>query len=142
MKKTGTMLTVILLSVVLTSCATTGSSRKVAENRQILKSAKTVSILTFECSDPVIANEVRNKIIEVLLADYSVMTGEGADLTIKGSILLTGTGEFISEIHSQIVNKSGILAAAYVSQESSPAPHDVMGRKIGSKIRDILIKRD
>jgi hypothetical protein len=87
-----------------------------------------------------------------LLTHYSVVIGNEADVVIKGTITLSSgqvanaspgsTVGYISEISVQIIKNNKILDSAIVSQvstnSSTPDPPEVMGRKIGEKIKKVL----
>jgi hypothetical protein len=87
-----------------------------------------------------------------LLPHYSVVIGGEADVVIKGNITLSNDQVstaspgpamgYISEISAHIIKNNRILAYAAVTQvsadSSSPDTPDVMGRKIGIKIKEVL----
>jgi membrane-associated protease RseP (regulator of RpoE activity) len=146
------MLIMIFFIVLLVGCATTGSIQTDTGKLQKLDDVKTVSVLTFTCSDPGIAHNVRNMIIESLLTHYSVATGGEADVVINGTITLSNdpvstasagqAADYVSGISAQIIKNNKILTSSAVTQvvtdSSTPDSPDVMGRKIGTKIKEIL----
>jgi hypothetical protein len=154
MQRTKTILIMIFSICFLVGCSTTSSIRTNTNKLQKSNDIKTVSVLTFTCSYPDIANNVRNVIIESLLPHYSVVIGGEADVVIKGNITLSddrvstaSTGSAVSyilEISAQIIKNNRILASAAVTQvsadSSDPDTPDVMGRNIGIKIKEILFK--
>jgi hypothetical protein len=151
MQRTKTILTIIFFAVLLVGCSTSNiktDTDKLRKSHDI----KMVSVLAFTCPDPVIANNVRNTIIESLLTHYSVVIGDKADVIIKGSISLANdqvstassvpSVDYVSEIRAQIIKNNKVMDSVIVSQAStySPNPYssEVMGRKIGEKIKKIL----
>jgi len=149
MQKTKIMLLIIFIVSFFVGCSTTGS---ITNDTKKSKDIKMVSVLNFKCTDPVIANNIRNTVIDSLLTHYSVVIGNEADVVINGTIILssdqvanTSAGssvDYISEISAQIINNNKVLDSATVSQvrtnSSTPDPTEVMGRKIGEKIKNVL----
>lgn len=149
MQKTKIMLLIIFIVSFLAGCSTTGS---ITNDTKKSNDIKMVSVLKFICTDPVIADNIRNTIIDTLLTHYSVVIGNEADVVIKGTIILSSDQvanasagsnvDYISEIHAQIIKNNKILDSATVSQVSTksttPDPTEVMGRKIGEKIKTVL----
>ena len=152
MQRTIMMLTMVFLISLFIGCSTTGSTKNDTDTFKELNEIKMVSVLQFICSDPVIANNVRNMIIESLLTHYSVVTDDKADVVIKGTITLSSDHVanaapgsavgYISEIRAQIIKNSEILDSAVITQagthSSTPDPSEVMGRKIGEEIKKAL----
>ena len=152
MQRTKTILTIIFLISLFVGCSTTSSIKTDKNKLQELNDTKMVSLLRFICSDPVIANNIHNIIIESLLKHYSVVIGDETDVVIKGTITLSNdqvstaspgsTVSYISEISAQIIKNNKILDSIIVTQvstnSSTPDPPEVMGREIGEKIKKAL----
>jgi hypothetical protein len=146
----GTKAAVLMIFFIsfLAGCSTTGSLPTDTKELQKSNDIKTVSVLTFTCSSPVIARDVRNVIIESLLSGYSVVIGDNADVVIRGDIILSGdqvstaSEGYVSEMRAQIIENSRILDSIVVTQvgpgSSTPEDADVMGRKMGKKIKESL----
>ncbi len=104
----------------------------------------TVSVFTFRCPDPVIADNVRNTIIGSLLTDYSIVIGDEADIIIKGTIVLPDASQksYISEINVQVIKNNRVLDTAVINQDrtgsSTPDSPEVMGGKAGAEIKKML----
>ena len=152
MQGTKTILTMIFFTVLLVGCAATGSVKTDTNELQQSNDIKTVSVSTFICQDHVIANNVRNMIIQSLLTSYSVVIGDEADVIIKGRIILSDDQfstappgsevRYISEINAQIINNNKTLDSAIITQvkagSSTYDSPEAMGRKAGEKILEML----
>ncbi len=147
-----TMLTITFLIGLLAGCASTSSINTHTDKLQKVNDIQMVSVSSFTCSDPVIADNVRNVIIESLLAHYSVVIGAEADFVVKGAITLFGNQVsrtspktakgHVSEISAQIIKDNKILDSAIVTQvitdSSTPDTPEVMGSRMGEKIKEII----
>ncbi|MBI5665301.1 MAG: hypothetical protein HZC49_09520 [Nitrospirae bacterium] len=129
----------ILFTMLFIGCAAT--ARDQGGSREL----QTVSVSSFTCANPLIAQDVRNAIIGSLLDAYSVTTGEGAGVVIKGAIILAGdtsSDSNISEIKATVLRGGKIMGAVTLTRAeaalSSDASPEAMGKKIGTKIREIL----
>jgi hypothetical protein len=134
---------VLIVSIVwLAGCAGTGALSKGSSGKY--RNVQTVSVSTFACSDPRIAEEVKNGIIEELLGSYTVILGEGADVSIKGSISLTSSpsGNAVSEIKAEILRDNRVTDSLSLLQSGgnggAPASPEAMGKKIGASIHNML----
>ncbi len=160
MEITKTMLTVIFLIFMTVGCTTTSTIQTDTNNLQKLKGVKTAAISEFKCSDPVVARNIRNTIIEVLLTQYSVIIGDEADVIIIGTITLSNdqipsksmfesaspksVDSYVSEINVQIIKNKRTMTSATVTQVRTdswtPDPPEVIAGKMATKIKEILLK--
>jgi PBP1b-binding outer membrane lipoprotein LpoB len=128
----------LLLSFLFVGCAADGDRREESITPQF-KDVKTVSVLTFACPDPQIAQEVRNDIINTLLISYSVVLGEDADAVVSGTITLTEDSpqKSISAVTAHIAKNRMIVDSVTVtgSKENSSVS---MGQKTGIKIKNLM----
>lgn len=158
----------VLASIVLTilsGCATTGTVNIQKGVEKELQAIEVVKISRFECQDKAVEQAVQNSIIETLLPLGIKVVGDGeADAIIEGTITFSedivassgasvseegggaygsGTaGRYVSGITVRILKGNKILAVSTVTQVRTslwiPDPAEVMCRKIGKKISQIL----
>ena len=132
----------VVFILLLAGCAGTGQISKGTSSKY--RNVQTISIFTFTCSDPFIAEEVKNGIIEELLGSYTVILGEGADISIKGSISLTpsASGNSVSEIKAQILRNNMVTDSLSLLQSGgnggAAGSPEAMGKKIGVNIHNML----
>ena len=154
-----------VILAILSGCATTGTINIQKGMEKELQAIEVVKISQFECQDEAVAQAVRNSIIETLLplgikvvrdgeADAvfegtitfseDIVSSEGAVVSEEsGSAYGSGTaGRYVSGITVQVVKGNEILAVSTVTQVRTalwiPDPAEVMGRKVGKKIAQIL----
>jgi hypothetical protein len=131
-------LIILLFSCVLSGCASTQGTKMDADNFEEVKNVKTVSVAAFECSDPIIAQDVKNKLVESLLSRYSVVLGDNADVLITGAVTLKN--DIVSEVKADILKDQDVLATVSVTQSGNLNSPGVMGKKMGEKILGVLSK--
>ncbi len=136
MKISGTMLIVFIFIFAVLGCAAKQKTTMGPSSVQSGNNIKTVSVETFKCSDPLIAQNMKNKIVESLLADYSVVIGDRADVTIVGTVTLKN--KIVSEIKAEIRSGNEVLTAVSVGQSSTDNSSEAMGMKMGEKLRNYL----
>lgn len=147
------MLITMFFVLLSAGCATQKSTVTQINNMKTLKDIKTVEIALFTCSNPVIAQNIRNKIIESLLTHYSISVGGDADAEIVGAIDLVKNHDLaskeigedediVSEVNAQIMINREIVTSVNVTQDNPGVPDssEVIGKKIGAKIREILLQ--
>ena len=135
----------LFLIFLLSGCAETtitGTSHIQKGIEPKLKQVTTVFVAQFQSSDEVVAQAVRNVIIEMLLPSgvRIVNNKADADVVIQGTI--TFSYDFVSGITAQLIIGDEIIAAASEAQQDPkmhhPLPPEVMGREIGKKIRGMF----
>lgn len=160
MKKIKTVFSVIVL-MCLSGCAAK-SSITTHNNIEELRDVKRVSVSTFTCSDPIIAQDIRNIIVEELLnTNLNVIIGGEADVVIEGNVTLSGdqvisgnepvsasselARNYISGIDVQLIKNRKILIYTSIFQDTAhsriPDPPEVIGRKMGARIKEMFSRR-
>jgi len=146
----------------LDGCATTGTSNIQQGKESELSQISSVAVEPFMSSDAVIAEAVRNTIIEMLIpSGVKIMnTKTNADVVVQGSITFSndavtsagatrnyaaavGTaGGYVSGITIRLLKGDEIIAAASETQVRTsmwiPDPAEVMARKAGNRIRKMI----
>ena len=156
----------LLIISLISGCATTSTSGIQRGKETELAQISSVAITQFQSSNEAISQAVQNTIIEMLLpSNIRIVTDKDrADAIIQGSITLSNdavssggayvgqtaggayasstAGGYVSGITSKILKGGEIIAAASVTQVRTdlwiPDPPEVMARKMGEKIREIL----
>jgi outer membrane lipoprotein SlyB len=129
---------ILLFAFVLSGCAATQGTKMDADNIKEVKNVKTVSVATFKCSDPIIAQDLKNKLVESLLSNYSVVIGDNADVLITGEVTLKNN--IVSKVKADILKDQDVLATVSVAQSGGQNSPGVMGKKMGEKIMGVLSK--
>ena len=138
MKQLKMMSIIFLFTFVLSGCAAKQNTEIGAGNIQGINNIKTVSVETFQCSDPEIAQDIRNKIVESLLSQYSVVIGDNADVFITGAVTLKNN--VVSKVKAEILKDQDVLTTVSVAQSGAQDSSGVMGNKMGEKILNVLSK--
>ncbi len=129
---------IVLMVFALAGCAAPPGTKLDAHDFNAVRNIKTVSVATFTCSDSLIAQELKNKIVESLLSHYSVIIGDNADLFITGEITLKNN--IVSEVKADILKDRDVLSTVSVAQSGSQYSPGIMGKKMGEKILSVLLK--
>ncbi len=131
-------LVILVVAFVLTGCTTPQGTKLDADDFNEVGNVMTVSVATFTCSDPLIAQDLKNKIVESLLSHYSVIIGDNADVFITGEVTLRNN--IVSEVKADILKDRDVLSTVSVAQSGAQHSSEVMGRKMGEKILGVLSK--
>jgi hypothetical protein len=131
----------LLCCYLFIGCATQDNARMKKESSPELKDVQTISVSPFTCSDPSIARDVQNSLIGVLLDSYSVTLGPEADVVLRGTIILSSDNS-VSEIKAHIMKNGKMIDSVIVTpsetDSSSSSSAEMMGRKTGKKVKEIL----
>ncbi len=107
----------IVFIFIVAGCTAKQEVKMSSGNVQSGSNIKTVSVATFKCSDPLVAQDIKNKIVESLLADYSVVIGDEADVSVTGVITLMQNS--VAEVKAEIMRGNNVLTAISVGQSGS-----------------------
>jgi len=136
MKKLNMMLIAVLFIFTVAGCASKQKTTMSSDSVQPGNNIQTVSVASFKCSDPLIAQNIKSKIVEALLADYSVVIGAGADASVTGVISLSHNT--VSEVKAKITQGNKVLTTLVVETGESDTTAEVVGKKMGDKINGYL----
>ncbi len=149
-------------------CATTSKVSVRPGMAGELKAVHSVTVGRFLCQNEIVAEAVRNTIIQDLLAAGVAIRSAGGDMLIDGTITLANdavssgsgglfvgstsawgsthsastAGEYVSGITAQFHQGHEIVASATVTQVRTrgfiPSPPEVIGGRVAQKIRRLL----
>lgn len=160
------LIAVISLALLISGCSTTSTSHVQPGEEAALKEVQSVYVQLFQSKNTIVAQAVQNVIIEMLLTSNIrvVIDSAKTDVTVQGTITFSedavasggayigqtaggvyasGTsGHYVSGITTRLVRNGEIVGAATETQVRTdlgiPDPPEVMARKIGTKIREML----
>lgn len=160
------IIAVISFALLISGCATTSTSQVQPGEEAALKEVQSVYIQLFQSKNTNVAQAVQNVIMEMLLTSNIrvVIDSAKADVTVQGTITFSedavasggayigqtaggayasGTsGHYVSGITARLVRNGEIVGAATETQVRTdlwiPDPPEVMARKIGTEIREML----